>query len=169
MLSLVEQAGGEVTLLDTGNLRVATPEPLPSAVVAGLRCHKAAVVRLLGSRLKEAAAPKSATSQNRNAHGVVESALVRPRKPRADHDEDSLVAILKGRAIALYSDLVQQTLWLVADEEDVNRLAERRGVVYTAPEIREILKIKDPQIVAEIHRWKEIHNATIRSVEKPKS
>lgn len=39
----------------------------------------------------------------------------------------------------------------------------------SAPEIREILQVKDPKIVAEIHRWKEIHNATIRSVEKPKS
>ena len=101
--------------------------------------------------------------------------VIRERKQEAlalleEHRKGyALETVLKGRAIALYCNLVNQTLWLVADEEDVHRLAERRGVVYSAPEIREILKVKDPQIVAEIHRWKEIHNATIRGVEKPKS
>lgn len=98
-----------------------------------------------------------------------EEALALLREPQSATKGYALETVLKGRAIALYCDLVRQTLWLVADEEDVHRLAERRGVVYSAPEIREILKVKDPKIVAEIHRWKEIYNATIRSVEKPKS
>ena len=59
----------------------------------------------------------------------------------------NLERVLKGQAIALYCDSLKQTLWLVADEEDAQLLGERRGLVYTADEIRLVASIDDPDFV----------------------
>ena len=78
---------------------------------------------------------------------------------------EPLEAVLKGQAIALYADLVKETIWLVADEEDMALLQERRGSVYSASEIHEVTKIDDPETVAEIHRWKRAYDAKITHIE----
>ncbi len=69
--------------------------------------------------------------------------------------------MLKGFAIALYCDLVKETLWLVADEEDAERLAkdgERRGAIYTGEEVRLVTAIKDPKVVRQVHEFKREFN-----------
>lgn len=92
----------------------------------------------------------------------VETALsvIRERKPEALRllEQQPLEKVLKGTAVALYSNLVKQTLWLVADEEDARKLGERRGAVYTADEIRLVTTIDDPQIVKAVHTLKEKFN-----------
>lgn len=71
--------------------------------------------------------------------------------------EDSLESALSGQAIELWSDAAGR-LFIVADETDARRLMERdganRGEVYTAPELRRVVSIGDPAIVAEVHAWK---------------
>ncbi len=92
----------------------------------------------------------------------VEAALtvIRERKPEALRllEEEPLERVLKGTAVALYSNLVKQTLWLVADEEDARKLGEPRGTVYTADEIRLITTIDDPEAVRAVHALKEKFN-----------
>ncbi len=92
----------------------------------------------------------------------VETALtvIRERKPEALRllEHKPLERVLKGTAVALYSNLVKQTLWLVADEEDARKLGEPRGTVYTADEIRLVTTIDDPQIVKAVHGLKEKFN-----------
>ena len=80
--------------------------------------------------------------------------LIEERRQRAT---GSLERVLKGFAIALYCDLVKETLWLVADEEDAERLAkdeERRGAIYTGEEVRLVTAIKDPKVVRQVHEFK---------------
>ena len=73
----------------------------------------------------------------------------------AKNETRTLEQVLKGHAIALYCDVIKQTLWLVADEEDAHELGERRGVVYTAPEIRLVASIDDAEWVRKAHRFKD--------------
>ncbi len=79
--------------------------------------------------------------------------------PRSD---EPLESILKGRAIGLFSDLVRENLWIVADEQDAALLGEPRGRVYTAAEVRAVIAIKDPEVVREVHHWKQTFNARLR-------
>lgn len=76
------------------------------------------------------------------------------RNHQENHGADSLEMVLKGKAIELWSDLCGEVLWLVADEDDVARLGEPRGSVYTAAEARMICRITDPKMVREIHAYK---------------
>jgi hypothetical protein len=69
--------------------------------------------------------------------------------------------VLKGLAIELWSDATGR-LFIVADEEDVKRLGEPRGAVYTAAELRCVLQIGDPVIVREIHEWKRAFDGKVR-------
>jgi hypothetical protein len=89
-------------------------------------------------------------------------------KPKSERPEpklvDELEAVLKGRAIELWSDAQGERLWIVADEEDAAKLGEPRGAVYTAAEARCVIQIRDPATVAEIHDWKRRFEATIRQV-----
>ena len=81
--------------------------------------------------------------------------LIEERRERAT---GSLERVLKGFAIALYCDLVKETLWLVADEEDAEQLAkdgERRGAIYTGEEVRLVTAIKDPKVVKQVHEFKK--------------
>ena len=74
---------------------------------------------------------------------------------------EPLEAVLKGRAIELWSDLLGERLWLVVDEEDAARLGEPRGSVYTASEARMVCRITDPKMVREIHSWKHIFTGKV--------
>ena len=68
---------------------------------------------------------------------------------------------LKGYAVCLYSDLVGENLWIVADDEDAERLieqGERRGAIYTRVESRLVTRIDDPEIVKQVHAFKREFN-----------
>ena len=43
-----------------------------------------------------------------------------------------------------------------------SKLGEPRGAVYTFAEVRRIVQVADPTVVAEVHRWKREFNATVR-------
>jgi hypothetical protein len=58
--------------------------------------------------------------------------------------------VLSGHVIELCSDDAGH-LFIVANEDDARCLGERRGVVYTAAEVRQVIQIADPDIVSEIH------------------
>jgi hypothetical protein len=79
----------------------------------------------------------------------------------AERESIPLASVLKGCAIELWSDAAGR-LFIVADEEDVRRLGEPRGTVYTASELRRVAQIGDPAVVREIHEWKRTFNARIR-------
>ena len=88
--------------------------------------------------------------------------LIEERRERAT---GSLERVLKGFAIALYCDLVKETLWLVADEEDAEKLAkdgERRGTIYTGEDVRLVTTIKDPKVVRQVHEFKREFNTRMR-------
>ena len=76
----------------------------------------------------------------------------------------ALEEALKGRAVELYLGGGDR-LFIVADEADATKLGEPRGTVYTAAEVRRIVQITDPSVVAEVHRWKREFNATVRGFE----
>jgi len=72
-----------------------------------------------------------------------------------------LEEVLKGRAVELYlAD--GDRLFIVADEADAAKLGEPRGTVYTAAEVRRVIQIADPSVVAEVHRWKRRFNGSVR-------
>jgi len=107
-----------------------------------------------------------------------ESAQSEPTKPtepgfdgfegadsRSTTETAPLEEVLKGRALELYlAD--GERLFIVADEEDAAKLGEPRGTVYTAAEVRRIVQVNDPTVVAEVHRWKRELNATVRDFER---
>jgi hypothetical protein len=70
--------------------------------------------------------------------------------------QEPLEAVLKGKAIELWSD--GERFFLIADEEDAARLGEPRGSVYTAAEVRLITRITDAKVVREIHSYKRRFN-----------
>jgi hypothetical protein len=76
------------------------------------------------------------------------------RRQQANHEVDFLEMVLKGKAIELYCNLAEDTLFLVADEDDVSLLGEPRGTTYTATEVRLVCRIEDKAIVREIHAYK---------------
>jgi hypothetical protein len=84
-----------------------------------------------------------------------------PQRPPSRIAEESLDAVLKGKAVELWS-AATGALFIVADEEDARRLSEPRGTIYTASEARRIIRIADPAVVAEVHRLKRLFNGTLR-------
>ena len=86
-------------------------------------------------------------------------ALGRPTEPR---QSEPLEDVLKGLAVELWSDLAGERLFIVADEEDAAKLGEPRGTIYTAPEVRKIISIRNPEVVAEIHNWKRTFIGKLR-------
>ena len=91
-------------------------------------------------------------------------ALLSGSAERAKNTE-LLESLLKDRAIELWSDSAGR-LFLVADEADarqaMERLGARRGEIYTAAEARRIVAVKDPEVVAEIHDWKQRFDGVVR-------
>src|ERR1700730_7327883 len=77
-----------------------------------------------------------------------------------------LEAVLRGQALELWSDALGERFWLVADEEDAVLLGELRGNVYTAAEMRQVVQIRDPDIVLEIHEWRRAFNGRVREAQK---
>jgi hypothetical protein len=91
---------------------------------------------------------------------IAREALQHRQEPRQD-EPGSLEAVLKGRAVELWSDQAGR-LFLVSDEEDARRLGEPRGEVYTATEMCMVIQITDPETVLEIHGWKREFNARVQ-------
>ena len=69
----------------------------------------------------------------------------------------------------MYCDLLRETVWIVADEDDAKLLGEPSGTVYTAAEAVCVVAVADPETVAEIHKWKKAFDATIRQAQRPPS
>lgn len=84
-----------------------------------------------------------------------------PAQPTPDSKPVFLEEALKGRAVELWSNGAGR-FFIVADDEDARRLGQRRGVVYTAAELRRVIRISDPAIVLEIHEWKRSFDGSIR-------
>jgi hypothetical protein len=77
----------------------------------------------------------------------------------------TLENVLKGQAVELYlAD--GERLFIVADEADAAKLGEPRGTLYTSAEVRRIIQVADPDVVAEVHRWKRQFNGTIRDCQR---
>jgi hypothetical protein len=83
-----------------------------------------------------------------------------------ESEPSSVEAVLNGRAIELWSEGLGERFWLVADEADVARLREPRGMVYTAAEARRIVAVGDPSVVREIHEWKHRFDGVVREFRK---
>jgi hypothetical protein len=86
---------------------------------------------------------------------------------QSEIEPEPLEEVLKGQAIEMWSTATRR-LFLVADEADACRAKERfgarRGDIYTAAEIRRIIAVKDPAVVAEIHDWKRRFDGVIREL-----
>ncbi|MGA7414143.1 MAG: hypothetical protein WBW33_26965 [Bryobacteraceae bacterium] len=89
---------------------------------------------------------------------IARRALERPKE--VGHPE-ALEDVLKGLAVELWSNAAGR-LFIVADEEDAKRLGEPRGTVYTSAELQQVVQIRDPDIVREIHEWKRKFNGRVR-------
>jgi hypothetical protein len=99
---------------------------------------------------------KEALSEHQLAHALT------PPTTKTTETTKPLEDVLRGLAIELWSDALGERFWLVADETDAAGLGEPRGTVYTAKEARRIVQVGDPATVAEIHRWKRMHDGVIR-------
>ena len=86
-------------------------------------------------------------------------------QPVAEEESVSLETVLSGLVIELWSDPTGQ-LFIVADEDDAQRLGVQRGNVYTGSELRRVVQIGDPAIVLEIHEWKRAFNGHLREVRR---
>jgi hypothetical protein len=65
-----------------------------------------------------------------------------------------LEEVLKGTALLVVSDIDEERIWIVADEDDAALLDEPRGTVYTAQEVRVLASIRDPQSMRLIRQFK---------------
>ena len=130
-IETIQQAGGEFFVPEPGRLQASVPSQRPPELEAAL-----ATIR-----------------ENRAEVLAVLTVSERPlEKPPP---------IIKGQAVCLYSDLVGENLWIVADEQDAQALVgqgERRGQVYTPEEVRLVIAIKDPAIVKQVHEFKREFN-----------
>jgi hypothetical protein len=88
-------------------------------------------------------------------------------EPKELGQPQALQDVLNGLAIELWSD-VAGSLFIVADEDDAQRLGEPRGTVYTAAELRRVVQIGDPATVLEIHEWKRQFNGCVREYQARK-
>ena len=89
-------------------------------------------------------------------------------KIEADPAPSDLAAILRGKALELWSDAAGGRLFIVADERDVARLNQRRGEVLTVDELRLVVKITDPAAAAEVLLWKRTFDGSLSEGENPK-
>ena len=87
--------------------------------------------------------------------------IARRAAAEAATDDGDLVAVLRGRAIELWSDAAGQRIFIVADERDAALLNERRGEVLTVDELRLVVKITDPASAAEVLRWKRTFDGSL--------
>src|SRR5437764_9118162 len=89
-------------------------------------------------------------------------------QPRAARHESvmPLEEVLKRQPLELWSDSSGERFWLVADEDDATLLGTPRGTIYTAAEAHLVVQMADPDIVAEVHRWKRQFNARLREFQR---
>jgi hypothetical protein len=91
--------------------------------------------------------------------------VMRERQAPEPDQAVSLEAVLKGRAIELWSTAAGG-LFLGADKEDarlaLERFGARRGEIYTAAEARRIVAVNDPAVLAEIKEWKRRFDGVVR-------
>ena len=133
---------GQLTV-EGGTICCDLPDPTPAEADRALdvlREHKPEALALLGSTLS---APASG------------------QQPEQNPAELSPSDALKGYAVCLCSDLGGENLWIVADEQDAERLieqGERRGAIYTRAESRLVTRIDDPEIVKQVHAFKREFN-----------
>ena len=133
---------GQLTV-EGGTICCDLPDPTPAEADRALdvlREHKPEALALLVSTLSAAASG---------------------RQPEQNPAEALSSDPLKGYAVCLYSDLVGENLWIVADDEAAERLieqGERRGAIYTRAESRLVTRIKDPEIVKQVHAFKREFN-----------
>jgi hypothetical protein len=84
--------------------------------------------------------------------------------------EQSLEDVLDGKAVELWSDAAGDRFWIVADEKDAATLMRLegvgRGAIYTAPEVRLIIRMDDPETAQMIHRWKLETHGVVREVNR---
>lgn len=105
---------------------------------------------------------------------LLESARSEPTKPTdpafegfvgpplpEERETPPLRSVLRNRVVELYLTNGDR-LFMVADEDDAAKLGEPRGSIYTAAEVRLVIQIADPGIIAEVHRWKRQFEATVR-------
>ena len=128
------------------------PEAIETVQAAGS-------LEVVGDRIRyEVRADRAGSSR-------IKQALATLRNHKADalrllRQSQPLGAVLKGQAIELWL-AGGDHLFIVADEEDARRLGERRELVYTADEVRRLIRIDDADIVDEIHEWKRKFNACV--------
>lgn len=73
-------------------------------------------------------------------------------------------SVLKGHAIGLFYNELDQTLRLVSDEEDARLGGERRSLVYSTEQIRLVVSVKDPPIVRNVHALRGEFDVAARPV-----
>jgi hypothetical protein len=86
-------------------------------------------------------------------------------QPVAGEESVPVETVLSGLVIELWSDPAGR-LFIVADEDDAQRLGELRGSVYTGAELRRVVQIGDPATVLEIHEWKRTFSGHLREVRR---
>ena len=130
-IKAVRQAGGEFLVPAPGRLQAYVPSPHPSELETALeniREHRDEALTLLFA---------------------------------SDRPPEKLPPTVKGQAVCLYSDLVGEHLWLAADEADAEALltqGECRGRIYTPEEVKLVVRIADPEIVKQMHEFKQKFN-----------
>ena len=133
LIRLAAEGGVQLVICSEGRVKATGTDEALKNWLPTLRQHKAKIVEALGRRSD-------------------------PHVNQPGGPNRNLERVLKGQAIALYCDSLKQTLWLVADEEDARLLGERRGVIYTADEIRLVASIDDSEFVRDVHAFKNEFN-----------
>jgi len=112
-----------------------------------------------GIRIK---APTNAISRRMREQLVARKSEVL-RLIRAGHGKGacSVRAKLKDHAIRIWSELVGEDVWLVADDEDAQRLGEPRGRVYTLAEAKVLAGARRSRQILEVHDWKKTFDAVL--------
>ena len=143
----VVRSVGQVTI-ENGRIRARIPHQTKPELVTA--------IKVLQDRKVEALAVLEG-EQRTEAVPAEKANLV-----RANDLAEPLEAVLKGCAVELWCDVRGEHLWIVADEEDAATLGEPRGSIYTAPEVLQVISIRDRDTVAEIHAWKKQFGGKLR-------
>ena len=129
------RAGGEFLVPAPGRLQVCVPSPRPPELEA---------------------APATLREHREQALALLNA---------SERPPERLPPIVKGQAVCLYSDLVEESIWIAADENDAQILVsqgERRGQIYNPEEVKLIIRIAEPEIVKQVHAFKSKLNARMR-------
>ncbi len=80
-----------------------------------------------------------------------------PEPARAPDTEAALSLVRRGKAVCLASDLLGERIWIVADQEDADVLQSQEPVApcYDLAEVEILAALRDPEIVREVHQFKQ--------------